>query len=41
MVFKRSSKTTFFYSESILYRYVNLLEGKKGFILRVLQSDLL
>ena len=35
-VFQRSSnsKTTFFYSESILYPYVNLLEGKKGFILK-------
>ena len=33
-VFKCSSKTTFFYSESILYPYVKLLESKKGFILK-------
>ena len=33
-VFKRSSKTTLFYSENILYPYVNLLESKKGFIVK-------
>ena len=31
-VFKHSSKTTFFYSGSIIY--VNLLESKNGFILK-------
>ena len=30
-VFKCSSKTTFFYSESILYSSVNLLESKMDF----------
>ena len=33
-VFRCSSKTTFFYSESILYPYVNLLESKIDFFLK-------
>ena len=37
--FKHSSEMTCFYLESILYPYVNLLESKKGFILKTPTSQ--